>query len=970
MIEDFIPVEAIGAESLRERGASSALPPLYFLHVWWARRPLTVSRAAILASLMPTRVTSDGKEERQRQAETQKWWLLDTIGIHGDPAATRKRLEEARRTGENLGPDPYGYPRAFTYNAPQSRLKEMQAVWREVWGTERPVVLDPFAGGGSIPFEALRLGLTVHANELNPVAAVILKATLEYPARFGEGLANEIEAWGRRWAERARRDLEPFFPVRNGEKVLAYIWARTVRCPDCNLVIPLSPNWWLSKDENGRSGLATRIVVPEDSRETRCSFEVPVEVRPGSAYNPSEGTWRDGDAQCPRCRLTVEADYVKAEAQAGRMGSQLYAVVVDRGRGREYRAPTEADLKAVEAAELEYRRNVGAWLRQALLPSQTIPEGLKTREPLNYGMHFWHRLFSPRQALVMATYVRHLKALKEEIRRVLPRDRADAVLTYLAFALNKAANYNSRMSIWDYLRLRVGNTFDRHDFSFKSSHGEFDGAHQLLPWAVMQIVDAYGGIARLIPTHAFVPTQSNGTAPQLVETYRGATAPLLEARSDAADRLVITQEDAAYLAHLPNESVHLICADPPYYDNVMYGELSDFFYVWERLVLSDVYPDWFRTELVDKAEEAVANPARFRGGRRVRDQAKRHYEAKMQACFREAYRVLHRRGVFTLMFTHKSVEAWDALATALIQAGFEITASWPVHTESEKSLHQAKKNAVQSTILLVCRKRQGNGRGAWFDDILPELRQTARTKAEEFQKMGLTGVDLYIAVFGPALQVLSHHWPVKNSDGSLLRPEQALDVVRAEVKEHRLRQLLVGRQAQFDPATEFAVLAWDAYRAIEFPFDEARKLALSVGSDVDELKNGMALLQRKERNVRLLTPQERRRARPARIDPEATTFPTLIDAIHTATYIHQEEGPRALEAFLRRTGLWNDSRFLAAVETLLAVMPQTEATKPHFEPLYAMARSALESKVKLPQRQLLLDGQADEEELEEQPEEA
>jgi len=348
----------------------------------------------------------------------------------------------------------------------------------------------------------------------------------------------------------------------------------------------------------------------------------------------------------------------------------------------------------------------------------------------------------------------------------------------------------------------------------------------------------------------------------------------------------------------------------------------------------------------------VANPARFAGVRGAKEQAKRDYELKMQACFREAHRVLHPRGVFTVMFTHKSVDAWDTLASALIQAGFEISGSWPVHTESDKSLHQAKKNAVQSTVLLVCRQREGEGRGAWFDDIAGQVRRVAREKAAFFQQKGLRGVDLYISTFGPALEVLSRNWPVRNPDGSLLRPEQALDLARQEVTSFRFRQLLAGRHADFDPATEFVVLAWDVFRAVEFPFDEARKLALSVGADVEELTRELAVLQKKEENVRLLTPAERRRSRPRHVDPEAPAFPRLVDGIHTAVLVHQEDGPRALDAFLRRTGIWLDANFLAAVQVLLDVMPQTQATWPHVEPLYRMAESALSAKVRLPRLQV------------------
>ncbi|RME83096.1 MAG: DUF1156 domain-containing protein, partial [Caldilineae bacterium] len=252
LLADYLPIEQLGAESLRERGASSALPPLYFLHVWWARRPLTVSRAAVLASLLPAyEAIARGDDPALREAfptrEAYHAWFLRLLGIFGDPAATRRRLEEAKRTGKHLGANPYGYPRAFTANPTPEMLATLRRLFRLAWGREDLTVLDPFAGGGSIPLEAIRFGLEALANELNPVAAVVLAATLDYPARYGPALAAEIRRWGQVWADRVRERLAPFFPKAKGENIFAYLWARTVACPRTGKPVPLSPNWWLSK---------------------------------------------------------------------------------------------------------------------------------------------------------------------------------------------------------------------------------------------------------------------------------------------------------------------------------------------------------------------------------------------------------------------------------------------------------------------------------------------------------------------------------------------------------------------------------------------------------------------------------------------------------------------------------------------------------------------------------------------------
>ncbi|RME45419.1 MAG: hypothetical protein D6796_10530, partial [Caldilineae bacterium] len=352
-----------------------------------------------------------------------------------------------------------------------------------------------------------------------------------------------------------------------------------------------------------------------------------------------------------------------------------------------------------------------------------------------------------------------------------------------------------------------------------------------------------------------------------------------------------------------------------------------------------LYPDWFAAPLTDKEEEAVANAARFAGlrGRKKKEMARQDYERKMTAAFREMHRVLRPDGVLTVMFTHKQVEAWDTLATALIGAGFSIEASWPVHTESEHSLHQAKKNAAQSTILLACRKREEKGAAhlessashlAWWDDIAGEVRRVAREKAEAFSRMGIGGVDLYISTFGPVLSVISHHWPVYTSEVDEqtgrprpLRPEIALDLAREEVVRLRKQGLLLGREVQFDPLTDWYLLAWDTFKAVQFPADEARKLALTLGLDLERDVIARRVVSKKSRDVVLLSPRQRRGR--GKADPDTDTFATLLDAVHTAMLVYQEDGGAACKIFLKRTDLRNDGRFKAALQAMLQAVPRT-----------------------------------------------
>jgi adenine-specific DNA methylase len=290
LIENWLPIAEISVESMRERGASSALPPLYFLHVWWARRPLTVSAAAVLASLLPQWSADLPREllSKFQSEDSYKAWFLRLLGILGDPVAGRKLIDYARAKDIKLPGNPYGYKRAFTNNPDDEQLETLSTLLEYAWDTRDITVMDPMAGGGSIPFEALRYGFITYANELNPVASVILKATLDYPARFGLSFADEIKKWGSLIDQRASEKLKEFFPMLPGERIRRYLWARTVACPTTGKAVPLSPNWWLQK---GSDPVAVRLLCEPDWDE--CRFEI-VRGQEATRSKPDEGTVKRG----------------------------------------------------------------------------------------------------------------------------------------------------------------------------------------------------------------------------------------------------------------------------------------------------------------------------------------------------------------------------------------------------------------------------------------------------------------------------------------------------------------------------------------------------------------------------------------------------------------------------------------------------------------------------------------------------
>jgi putative DNA methylase len=920
LIEEWLPIKEIGVECRRERSASSALPPLYFLHVWWARRPLTASRAAILGALLPAWEGNEALLSRYfPDREAYHTWFTGLLGIPSgragvDPVKTAQAIARARLTGENLGVNPYGYGRAFTAPLDSKDLELLTAILTASQGDGRLQMLDSMAGGGSIPFEGLRLGLPATAVELNPVACVVLKATIEYPLRYGKALTDDIERWADEWGRLIEERLRGCYPLPSNENAIGYLWARTVPCPATGKPVPLAPNWWLRRPKGDNEEAVAVRLLPCEPHWPECRFEIVSgpKKRLQERYAPDKGTVKGGDALSPWTGDPIPSKDIKSLAQRGKMGAQLYALCVDRGAGRDFRLPTPQDLEGVRRAEAALQEHWDGWLAKGLIPIEEIPSGHKTDEPRRSGMDRWYKMFSPRQLLTLVTYLEALQELTLQMERELRKEKAAAVRTSLALVLDKVADYNSTLTTWECTREIVKHWAQRHDFSFKWSFAEMNMSLKdagAFPWALSQVVDAYQGLCELLePSRPLFPVSS----PQGRPPVRVSLA------------------NAASLPDLPDGSVDAVVVDPPYGNNVMYAELSDFFYVWLKRSVGDLYPEWFRSPLTDKLAEAVANPALFRGAKGdAKELATRDYLLKMRRVFREMRRVVKPAGAMVVMFTHRETEMWNALGLALLDTGWEVGASWPVHTESEHSLHQAKKNAARSTILLFCRPRQEQPEASYWDqELQQQVRATARRKAQDYEGEGISGVDLYLATYGPVLGILSSRWPVLSTEVDRetgqprrLEPESALSIARREVFALRKERLVPGRRAAWDPATEWYILAWDAFKAREFPFDEARKLAISSGIDAPDLIQRDRLLGKKGDTVRFLRPQER--LGDTYVNPRALSFPRVVDALHTALWLYDVEGDRECRRFLERTGLLRDGDFQALVEAALEAIPRT-----------------------------------------------
>jgi putative DNA methylase len=974
LIEQWFPAPAIGAESLRERGASSALPPTSFLHVWWARRPLTASRAVVVASLLPAwpsdadaesdppaaKVLAGLRSEFPGGEDDYHRWYLEALGIKGDPVAGRQAIQAANAAGVKLDGNGYGYRRAFTATpnaADTERLHKLAALRADV--ADPPVVLDPFAGGGSIPFEAGRYGCQTIAGELNPVATAILQGTVALPAQLGPEFADEIARWGTRWAERVRRRLDPFFPLQGSESIAAYIWAHTVPCPTTGRPTPLAPDFWLARGLAGRE-VAISLHVDRVAGEYTLAI---VDGADAAAWG-KRSTYKKGTGTSIWTEETFSGEYIRAQGVAGRVGAMLLAVSVTRPSvsGRQFRVPSPSDLAAVQGAEQELARRRPVWEVADLIPNEAIFEGKETKRSVEMGLTRWSDMFTPRQLITNVTALEELREIANEAQSELGEEKGRAVALYLGLALDKAADYNGILSSWHASRVTVRNTFDRHDFAYKWTFAEFDGAHALLPWAVAQVSDAYRGIAGL--------ARDTGT---LLHRHDVPAATILRGSATAL--------------RLPDASIDAVVTDPPYYDNVMYAECSDYFYVWLKRSLGDTWPQFCDLVLTDKEDEAVANPSLFKdvatprakGTNRSPDQkspaelADARYEHLLTAAFAEAHRVLKPSGVLTVMFTHKRVDAWDTLGMALLESGFTIDSSWPVHTEAEHSLHQAKKNAASSTVMLTCHKRQGAARAYWAD-IRSEIERAAEEAVHRFAADGLAGVDLTLATFGPVLSVLSQRWPVFTGelgpDGlpQVIRPDQALDLARERVASLKKRGLLGGRDVDFDRVTDWYLLAWSDFSAAEFPSGEALKLSLATHLELADLVKTYKVIQSSSGTVTLLAPAQRHTV--GAINPDSASWPILIDALHCLMLVYDEQGLPAARAWLTRTGLGDDARFADLLTAALAAIPRTREKGVFVRPearILDSLRSALFEAVPLPpekepaeQMAFSLDGAPDE----------
>lgn len=842
LIEVALPLEAINAESAREKSIRHGHPST--LHLWWARRPLAAARAVIWSSLVddPSEHSEQFPTEEEQNRERQRLFAI---------------LEELVKWENSNNPE---------------ILEAAKAEILRSTGNNPPPLLDPFAGGGAIPLEAQRLGLEAHAHDLNPVAVMINKAMIEIPPKFAgqapvnpdararldaadgwtgaKGLAEDVRYYGEWMKQQAFKKIGHLYPKvkvpaaqGGGEAtVIAWIWARTVKCPNpaCGCEMPLVRSFVLSK----KKGKEAWIEPIFENGKTR--YSVHHKGKPAI-----EGTVNRKGAVCACCGTPVEFPYIREQGKAGEIGNHLCAIVAEGNNSRVY---LSADSEQILAAQVS---------KPEEYPDAVMPYNPRDFKTPNYGMTYFSDLFTNRQITALTTFSELVSEAQKQaeadaVAAGLANDHialseggpgarayGEAVGVYLTFVIDKMTDYHSSICSWHSSKELIRNTFGRQaipmvwDYAeanpFSDSAGCFDN---MLEW--------------VFKSASLFPATANGDVRQF------------DAQSDCGLRNI------------------MVSTDPPYYDNIGYADLSDFFYVWMRQAFKQTYPNLFRTMLVPKAEELVATPYRFDGSV---EKARDFFEDGMLHTCQQIHQYAREDIPVTIYYAYKQSDTdtgeneaktastgWETMLSAVIRAGFAITGTWPMRTEMSNRSIASGTNALASSIVLVCRKRPEDAPMVTRRSFIAELKRELRPALQKLQRSNIAPVDLAQSAIGPGMGVYSKYSKVLESDGTPMTVRSALQIINQELDVYFNEQ-----DGELDQNSRFCVDLYMQNAFNDIKFGDADTLARAKNTSVAALA-AKGVLYAQKGSVHLLTREEL----PEKVDEREETIWLLCQQLTQA----------------------------------------------------------------------------------------
>lgn len=849
MIEELIPLTEIGVESSK----SVSIGDIHAIHTWFARRPLAACRAATFASLINAPKTEAERDELLKL-------IIDSLP----------------------GKAPEQKPKV---------IEKMRKRIRQTFDGEAPRVLDPFAGGGSLPLEAARLGCETYAQDLNPNAVLTLLGTVDYPMRFSEtrfplppraedafalaemdprtgNLVQAVGEWGNWVLDQVRSKLSPYYPDYKGHTVVAYFWAKTVRCsnPSCGGEIPLIAHRWLSK-RKGKPPVAYRL-LPQSDRTMKIKILVGKEAKDDK---PTQGTMASGSVQCPYCPQTVSPVQVKTQFTKGQSSRMLIAIAYkEEGEsGVSFRSANEDDMKAFHAASeaLEKAEAEHDDPFFPLIPDEVLPKQSRGNNLGRYGITSWGGVHNARQLLALTTFVCAIQDVYQALctRKATP-EMARAVALYLSFSLSRMVLKLSESSRWDNTRENV--------------QGATAGHKLQMLWDYAESNPLSGATGSWESTHKW-------SLPSIDRILGSTKQPVSVEWGDATQ---LPYDDNFFDA---------VLTDPPYYDSVSYSDLADMQYVWLHRALKDILPEYFPAPLTPKKAEIMQENTRHENSAA----AKVFFEDRLQAALVEARRVLKPDGIALIMYAHTDTSAWETLVSALIRSGFQVTASWPVNTEMRSRQVWLSAAVLQSTIFLICRKRNENRIG-YLDEILPDMRKAVQQALARFWAAGIGGADFFISAIGPALSVYSRYEEVRYSSGQRVSVANFLTLVRQAVVDYSLEQALKGvNLGEVDRETQFALLWRWTYGHQQVETGAALLLDKATGVELAELEK-RSLLGRVDNNKRMVLfgPEERPDVVEQTLNRLRGGDVPLIDAIHCAAILWRDNQREQLNELLASQG--------------------------------------------------------------------
>ncbi len=862
LIEVALPLEAINREAAREKSIRHGHPST--LHLWWARRPLAACRAVLFASLVddPSSHPEKFSTEEAQEAERQRLFRIIEELVKWENSNNERVLDAARM--------------------------EILAST----GGNPPPVYDPFCGGGSIPLEAQRLGLEAHASDLNPVAVLITKALIEIPPKFAgkppvhpeakrlthiwkgaAGLAEDVRQYGKWMRDEAEKRIGHLYPKvklakehGGGEAtVIAWLWARTVKCPNpaCGAEMPLVRSFALST-KKGKEVHVEPVVSGNKYR---------FDVKKGGKVPEPPKVSRGAKFRCLCCAQVAPDEHIKAEGMAGRMDARLMSIVAEGQQGRIYLPPSDEHERVARSAK-------PSW----------VPEGELAYEPRAiwctlYGPKKFTDLFTPRQLVALTTFSELVgeareRALADARSAGLPDDGkglesggtgaqayADAIATYLGFALSKATSRNCTLAIWEVGMGRLAGALGRQALPMSWDFAETN-----------PIAGAGGDIA--------------GTAASVSEVVeRLGWSPVGEAY----------QADAALAVR---DELTLVATDPPYYDNIGYADLSDFFYSWLRPTLREVYPQLMGTMQVPKGPELVATPYRFDGDK---NKARAFFEEGLGKVFEQLRKIQDASYPLTVYYAFKQSETedndddersqthvstgWESMLEALLEAGFTIQGTWPVRSELIGSLKKDV-NALATSIVLVCRPRTANAPIVTRGEFVRALKSELPTALKKLQHGNVAPVDLAQSAIGPGMAIFSHYSKVLDTKGEPVRVREALALINQVLDE-----VLAQQEGDFDSDTRWALAWFEQMGFGEGKFGDAETLSKAKNTSVSGMVNA-GILESKGGRVSLLKPEEL----PSDWDPDDDGRLTVWETTHQLIRLLNADGETAAANLAAKLG--------------------------------------------------------------------